>query len=63
MNKDYITITKKDGSTEQMEILAIFRLEENVVVKYHKCNENWCKIEKNNKTGWIEAKNVWGYQL
>lgn len=48
---------------DDLKSAPIFRLEENVVVKYHKCNENWCKIEKNNKTGWIEAKNVWGYQL
>jgi len=28
MSKDYIVITKDDGSTEQMEIVATFRLEE-----------------------------------
>ena len=28
MNKDYIVITKEDGSSEQMEIVATFRLEE-----------------------------------
>ena len=38
----------------------IFRLEENVVVKYNKCDENWCKVEINNRVGWIESKNVWG---
>lgn len=27
MNKDYITITKKDGSLEKMEVVATFRLE------------------------------------
>lgn len=42
MNKDYITITKKDGSTEQMEILAIFRLEETSkdCIIYKSLNEN-----------------------
>lgn len=28
MNKDYITITKADGSTELMEVVATFKLEE-----------------------------------
>lgn len=28
MNKDYIIITKDDGSSEKMEIVATFRLEE-----------------------------------
>ena len=28
MVKDYITITKNDGSTEQMEVVATFRLED-----------------------------------
>ena len=28
MNKDYIIITKDDGSSEKMEIIATFRLEE-----------------------------------
>ena len=28
MSKDYITITKNDGSTEQMEVVATFKLED-----------------------------------
>ncbi len=28
MNKDYIVITKSDGSTEQMEVVATFKLED-----------------------------------
>ena len=40
----------------------IFRLEENVVVKYDKCNKEWCKVEVNNKNGWIQNKNLWGYE-
>lgn len=39
----------------------IFRLEENVIVKMDKCNNHWCKVEANNRTGWLESKNVWGY--
>lgn len=41
----------------------VYRLEENVVVKLDKCTEKWCKIETNNKTGWIEAQNIWGNKL
>ncbi|MDE5630340.1 MAG: hypothetical protein K2I70_01945 [Bacilli bacterium] len=29
MKRDYITITKKDGSKEQMEVVSTFTLEEN----------------------------------
>ena len=29
MNKDYIIITKEDGSKEQMEVVSTFTLEEN----------------------------------
>lgn len=39
----------------------IFRLEENVVVKYNKCNSNWCKVSVNGKDGWVEKQNLWGY--
>lgn len=28
MNKDYIIVTKNDGSREQMEVVAAFRLED-----------------------------------
>lgn len=41
----------------------IFRLEENVIVKYNKCNEEWCKVEVNNKSGWMQAKSLWGYEI
>ena len=49
---------KKDNTKSN----PIFRLEENVVVKYDKCNQNWCKIEINNKTGWVQSQNVWGHE-
>ena len=49
---------KKDNTNST----PIFRLEENVIVKYNKCNEKWCKVEANNKTGWIQNTNVWGYE-
>ena len=28
MSKDYITVSKADGTTEQMEVIATFKLEE-----------------------------------
>lgn len=49
---------KKDDTKSN----PIFRLEENVVVKYDKCNQNWCKVEVNNRSGWIQNKNIWGYE-
>ena len=38
----------------------IFRVEENVVVKYVKCDEEWCKVEIENETGWMLKNSVWG---
>lgn len=38
----------------------IFRLEENVVAKLDKCEKDWCKVEVNDETGWLESKNIWG---
>ena len=40
MGKDYITITKADGSSEQMEVVAAFRLE---------ASEKDCIIYKSSK--------------
>lgn len=48
---------------DDVESSPIFRLEENVVVEFDKCNEKWCKIEVDGKTGWIEAQNIWGNKL
>jgi len=41
----------------------IFRLEENVILKLDKCDDDWCKVKINDKNGWIEVKNVWGNKL
>lgn len=49
-------IYKKDDINSN----PIFRIEKNVILKYEKCNSEWCKIEINDKTGWIQANNVWG---
>ena len=42
MSKDYITIVKDDGSTEQMEVVATFRLEETAkdCIIYKSLNDN-----------------------
>jgi len=50
---------KKDSA----ESAPIFRLEENVVIKYNKCTHDWCKVEINGRSGWIQTKNIWGYEL
>ena len=45
---------------DDLESNPIFRLEENVVAKLDKCEKDWCKVEVNDKTGWLESKNIWG---
>ncbi len=45
---------------DDLESNPIFRLEENVVAKLDKCEKDWCKVEVNNKIGWLESKNIWG---
>lgn len=45
---------------DDLESNPIFRLEENVVAKLDKCKKNWCKVEVNDKSGWLESKNIWG---
>ena len=41
----------------------ILRLEENVIVKYDKCTKTWCKVEIDNKTGWMQKTSLWGYDV
>ena len=38
----------------------IVKLEKGRLVTIKKCELNWCQIESDNYSGWIEAKNVWG---
>ena len=38
----------------------LVKLEEGRLVTIKKCKLNWCKIESDNYSGWIETKNVWG---
>ena len=45
---------------DDLESNPIFRLEENVVAKLDKCEKDWCKVEVNDKSGWLESKNIWG---
>ncbi len=46
-----------------LESNPLYRLEENVIATYKKCDTIWCKVEVNNETGWVESKNMWGYDL
>lgn len=48
---------------KDLESNPLFRLEENVIATYKKCNDIWCKVELNDETGWVESKNMWGYDL
>tara|TARA_B100000579_G_scaffold376720_1_gene342345 strand:- start:971 stop:1414 length:444 start_codon:yes stop_codon:yes gene_type:complete len=38
----------------------VVKLEKGRLVIIKKCKLNWCKIETENYSGWIETKNVWG---
>jgi len=38
----------------------IVKLEKGRLVTIKKCELNWCQIESDNYSGWIETKNVWG---
>lgn len=43
-----------------IESSPIFRLEENVVAKLRKCKNDWCKVEVNDKIGWLQSQDIWG---
>ena len=32
------------------------------IIKLKKCKINWCQISKNNITGWVIKKNIWGVE-
>ncbi len=38
----------------------IAKLEKGRSVIIKKCKLNWCKIEVEDYTGWINTKNIWG---
>ena len=38
----------------------VVKLEKGRLVIIKKCKLNWCKIQTENYSGWIETKNVWG---
>tara|TARA_B100000287_G_scaffold370876_1_gene368560 strand:+ start:72 stop:515 length:444 start_codon:yes stop_codon:yes gene_type:complete len=38
----------------------LVKLEKGRLVIIKKCEVNWCKIETENYSGWIDTKNVWG---
>ena len=38
----------------------VVKLEKGRLVTIKKCKLNWCKIESDNYSGWLETKNVWG---
>ena len=38
----------------------LVKLKKGRLVIIKKCEPNWCRIETENYSGWIETKNVWG---
>jgi SH3-like domain-containing protein len=45
---------------DDLESNPIFRVEKNVILEYKKCKDKWCKVEVNNKVGWVQKEVVWG---
>ena len=41
----------------------LFKVEENVILKYIHCDSTWCQININNKKGWVSIENVWGWDV
>ncbi len=39
----------------------IYKLENNVIGNFVKCLDDWCKIEINDKLGWVKKKFLYGY--
>ncbi len=39
----------------------LFRLENNVIGDYIECDDIWCRLKVNNKKGWVEKTNLFGY--
>lgn len=46
------------NSSEEARVVAY--LEPGVIVKVKKCNQNWCQIDVNNYSGWIQKNALWG---
>lgn len=48
----YLAATKKSR--------IILKLENTVITKLIGCKDDWCKIEINNKKGWVLKNKIWG---
>ena len=60
-SKSLITTSKKilyKKPSKYSEPLA--KLEVGRLLIFKKCVKNWCKIETENYSGWVETKSVWG---
>ncbi len=38
----------------------IVKIEKGRLLIYKKCQNDWCKVETENYTGWLEINNIWG---
>ena len=55
-NKFYATLYKKADNLSR----AIGHIEPSIRVSIKECKKQWCKIQSNNVTGWIEKQYLWG---
>lgn len=54
--KEFVNMYSKNSEKSR----TIFRLENNVILDYIKCEEGWCAVKINNKKGWVESGNLFG---
>ena len=38
----------------------IVKIEKGRLLIYKKCQDDWCKVETGNYTGWLKINNIWG---
>ena len=55
--KSFINMHSKNNEKSRI----IYRLENNVIGDYLKCLEDWCGIKINNKKGWVEKSEIFGW--
>ncbi len=56
-NKKNISMHSKQNEKSRI----IYKLENNVIGNFIKCSKEWCKIEINDKLGWVKKRFIYGY--
>ena len=56
-NKKNISMHSKQNEKSRI----IYKLENNVIGNFVKCSKEWCKIEIDDKLGWVKKRFIYGY--